>query len=1211
MEKISFKNATLVDLLRWRAINEPDHHAYTFLIDNNREAERLTYAELDQQARAIAAHLQSLDTKGDRALLLYPAGLEIIKAFFGCLYAGIVAIPAPFPEASRLKRTLPRLQAIAKDAQVSLVLGNANIISQLEEYRQEVAELQGIKYIDINSIDPQLAESWEEYPTQVDDLAYLQYTSGSTSTPKGVMLTHGNVVSHCHYIQQVCEYDENSVSVTWLPYFHDYGLVEGILEPLYNGTPGYIMSPFAFMKRPLNWLKAISDYQGTHTQAPNFAYDQCVRRIKPEDRASLNLKSWRSAGNGAEPINPKVLEKFYQTYAPNGLTWNASCPAYGLAEATLMVSCCSPSLKPTISYFEPEALTSNKIVEASDKTQARAITSCGPLLADTKVLIVNPDTLKQCNADEVGEIWVASSGVAKGYWQRPDATQETFLAYVADTQEGPFLRTGDLGFIKDGQLYITSRIKDLIIIAGTNHYPQDIEWNVEKSHPYLRPNSSAAFSIQVDGEEKLVVAQELERGYKPEDIEEIFNVIRKVITTEHEVAVYAVLLLSRGSLPKTASGKIQRSICWKLFQEGSLEVIASWIADGSAPKAAQSPTKPPAGKVSSIQPKTPLVTAPDDVSKKRADDLIAWLRDYSEERIDSRLIDERRCLPPYIVLDFGNQGLMGLQVPEKYGGLALKNRDLLRVFEQLAAIDLSIASLLFIHNTNGVRPLVGYATPTIQEELLPILAQGRELAAFALTEPTAGSNLPNIGTIAIPDAKGGWRLRGAKRWNASGWAGIIHVFAKTLDENGKVGHPSAFVVRQRTPGLQVGPESLTMGVRGIMQNIIYFDDVLVSPTQLLGEVNKGMDVAEEAMLLAHLCMASLSVGGGMKRCAQLMLRYANRRQVSTGRLLDNPTILAVLSELTIKITLIQNLLNQLVTVLDEEDYPPKEIGMMLKILSTDYLWQASDDLVETLGGRGYMENNIAPQIMRDCRMLRIGEGANEIMTITVGRRVFHSEELHQFLINRLGNAAMSERLKEAAQQIQARCLSANGRFSNRSSALSWAYNLIGKVSILGVVLAAAQSSARRFPSESLNLAVEWASYQFESTLSQALKGFAIESLMLNTQQTQDLIDHYAESIGDLEQRPPGIEDKLDPLLRRDISNSGFPDFSHLPGNVNLEKLVSETPAEATPKLEDLSLEQKRALIQKLLVKNGSETKLPEMSSEEKRNLLEKLLQNKQ
>ena len=401
-----------------------------------------------------------------------------------------------------------------------------------------------------------------------------------------------------------------------------------------------------------------------------------------------------------------------------------------------------------------------------------------------------------------------------------------------------------------------------------------------------------------------------------------------------------------------------------------------------------------------------------------------------------------------------------MQIPEEFGGLALRNTDFLRVMEQLAAIDLSLASLVFIHNANGIRPIVGYATKAMREELLPLLAKGRELSAFALTEPVAGSNLPGIATVAVPDGQGGWWLRGAKRWNGSGWAGVVSVFARTAGEGGRLGQVTGFVVRQGMPGLRVGPESLTMGVRSIMQNSIFFDDVAVRPVHVLGEVGKGMDVADEALLVARLCMGAMSLGA-MKRCAALMLRYATRRVVSTGRLLDSPITQDVFSRLTIKITLVQSLVDRLVEVMDEGEYPPEEACMMAKIVASDSLWEAADDLVEMLGGRGYMENNIAPQIMRDCRMLRIGEGANELMTLSVGRRVYHSEALHEFLRVRLGCPELSDLLKDASRQIQDRCLSRGAPFPDRSSALSWAFNLVGRVAIKGVLMAAARATARR------------------------------------------------------------------------------------------------------------------------------------------------------
>jgi alkylation response protein AidB-like acyl-CoA dehydrogenase len=574
---------------------------------------------------------------------------------------------------------------------------------------------------------------------------------------------------------------------------------------------------------------------------------------------------------------------------------------------------------------------------------------------------------------------------------------------------------------------------------------------------------------------------------------------------------------------------------------------------------------------------SPMAAA--DVSRGRADELIGWLRHYAEERIDSRLQDERRCVPPYVILDFGNRGILGMQIPEEFGGLALRTSDFMRVMEQLAAIDLSLASIVFIHNANGIRPIVGYATPAMREELLPSLAKGRELSAFCLTEPVAGSNLPGLATVAVPDGQGGWRLRGAKRWNGSGWAGVVSVFARTAGEGGRLGHVTGFVVRQGTPGVRVGPESLTMGVRSIMQNSIFFDDVAVRPAQVLGEVGKGMDVADEALLVARLCMGAMSLGA-MKRCATLMLRYATRRVVSTGRLLDSPITQDVFSRLTIKITLVQTLVDRLVEVMDEGEYPPEEACMMAKILASDSLWEAADDLVETLGGRGYMENNIAPQIMRDCRMLRIGEGANELMTLSVGRRVYHSEKLHEFLRDRLGCPELSDRLKDASQRIQHRCLAPGAPFSDRSAALSWAFNLVGRVAIKGVVMAAARATARRSPSPLLQGAVAWAELQFESTLAEALRGTTTESFLMGAGELAAAIAGYSETIGDIEQAPPGIEEAVDPLLRRDPIGGGFPKLTHLPGNVDAEALARD-PAPA-PEVEASTPEQKRRLAAQLL-----------------------------
>ena len=575
---INAEPKTLVELLRTRAVQQSNSHAYTFMIDGKKASEPLTYEALDQQVRAIAAQLQQYESEGERALLLYPQGLEVIAAFCGCLYAGVIAIPVPPPESGRLKRTLPRLRSIVKDANATIALTTASIFELIETVKDEFPEFEQMRWINTAQIDLNLAQQWSDPEVHPDQLAYLQYTSGSTSTPKGVMLTHYNLMYHCRYLKQACGYDSESVSVTWMPYFHDYGLVEGMMVPLYNGHPCYVMSPFAFIKRPLNWLRNITQYKGTHSQAPNFAYDLCIRRIKPKQIAELELSSWQAAGNAAEPINPQVMAKFVETFSPCGFKWETFAPSYGLAENTLLATTKPKATKPVFLAVETAAMEQNRVVVANYEETAgiRIVAGCGKKVCDTKIVIAEPEKMILCAEDEVGEIWIKDPSVAQGYWQRPEVTKATFCAYLEDTKEGPFLRTGDLGFIHEGELFITGRIKDLIIVRGTNHYPQDIEWSVQELHPALRADYGAAFSIEDKGEERLVVVQEVERRSGEIDTDTIIADIRQEIAEQHEIQVYGVVLAKPGNILKTASGKIQRRACRDKFLSGTLTVIADW-----------------------------------------------------------------------------------------------------------------------------------------------------------------------------------------------------------------------------------------------------------------------------------------------------------------------------------------------------------------------------------------------------------------------------------------------------------------------------------------------------------------------------------------------------------------------------------------------------------------------------------------------------------
>ena len=1152
LPQLALESPTLIDLLSWRANRQTDKPAYIFMTNGNVESASLTYGELDRQARAIGRWLQNARAQGERVLLLYPQSLEVMAAFFGCLSAGAIAIPAPAPEASRLKRTLPRLQAIAKDAGASFVLTTREIMSLVAESRSQIPEFQAMEWLATETVDLGLAEDWQKPEITSDSLAYLQYTSGSTSTPKGVMINHQNILFHCAYLQKACGYDADSVTVTWMPYFHDYGLVEGLLEPLYNGTPCYMMSPFSFIRRPFHWLETISRYKATHSQAPNFAYDQCVRRITPEQLAQLDLSSWKAAGNAAEPINPKVLARFLETFAACGFRAETFSPAYGLAEATLLVSFSPSDEAPTVLNLDPDALQQDRIVLASPSQKiVRQVSGCGRLVCDTKVAIVNPDTMTRCDEDRVGEIWVSDPSVAQGYWQRDEATRETFQAYLKDTGEGPFMRTGDLGFMYDGQLFISGRVKDVVIIRGTNHYPQDIEWTVQHSHPALRPENGAAFSVQVEGEEKLVITQEIERGYRQKlDLDEVMATIRQVVAEEHEIQVYAIVLLKTGTTPKTSSGKIQRSACRRDWLNGNLSAIASWQSpvvsvNGNSNSNLELTTNNSRNgwhnALYSVNPVAAVKTSTNNSvkdSKAKTDELIQWLRDYANERVNSQLMDERRSIPPYIVLDLGNRGLLGLQVPESQGGLALNNSDTMRIMEQLGAIDQSMALVVFNHNILGTRPILKYGQSPLQQELIPLLATGRELAAFAVSEPGAGSNPRGISTTAIPEGDGVWRLEGTKYWSGlAAWAGVINVFAQTLDHKGQPKGISGFAVRQGTPGLRQGPECMTLGMRGMVQNTIYLEGARVTQNQLLGEVGKGMDAAQDAMMYGRLIIGAFGLGG-MKRCAQLMLRYASRRSISTGRLLDNPVTLARLGELNAQIAGLETLIARMTSLLDRGHVLPVEPYIVCKIAGAEFFWQATDSLVQLLGGRGYLENNIAPQLLRDARVCRIFEGPTETLNMYLGSRTLNqSEELNQFLMMTLNAPEIAKNLQVVAAQIQERHLGNQSPFSDRTTATRWAAALAGEVATYAIILAVLEEASSYSSSERLNRAREWARLSFEQKCQAALQGSSLEAILADGNATSSTIANYIQTIGDLEQTLAGEDQGLDEFLRQEKQES--------------------------------------------------------------------------
>jgi acyl-CoA synthetase (AMP-forming)/AMP-acid ligase II len=575
-------HSTVVSLLMMRAQQQPCRVAYRFVPERG-DAQEVTYSELDQRARAIACMLADLGIPGQPATLLYPPGLDYIVAFFGCLYAGVIAVPACPPDPLKLDCSLPRLAAVVGDAMPSAVLTTAAMSTALRALPGTAPEISRLPVIVTDAVPAEYSRAWEPAPVGAESIALLQYTSGSTSAPKGVVLTHRNLMTNSALIFRSFRHSQESRGVSWLPPYHDMGLIGGVIQPLYGGFPVTLMAPADFLRRPLSWLQEISRTRATTSGGPNFAYDLCVRKTTGEERLQLDLSGWQVAFNGAEPIRAETMENFARAFAPAGFRREAFHPCYGLAEATLIVTGGIPWSRGGLKSLEGGGRRNGTAIPGAAGTTPRGPVSCGPAPGERQVIIVDPDTRVERAAGQVGEIWISGRGVAQSYWRRPEETRKTFRARLAGTGEGPFLRSGDLGFMLGRELFVTGRIKDLIIIRGRNHHPQDIELTVERASTVLRQGRVAAFTVASGGHERLVVAHEVTRQAGQVNVGEVAAAIRAAVAAEHEVGVHTVVLLPPGGIPTTSSGKVQRRSCAEMFAGGQLaELGRSTISQAAA-----------------------------------------------------------------------------------------------------------------------------------------------------------------------------------------------------------------------------------------------------------------------------------------------------------------------------------------------------------------------------------------------------------------------------------------------------------------------------------------------------------------------------------------------------------------------------------------------------------------------------------------------------
>lgn len=570
-----------VEVLQRRAQEDPNRLSHLLLGAKEEDNQSLTYSQLDSAVKKMAAYLQHVAEPGQRALLVYPTSLEFITAMYACLYAGIAPIPTNPPGANR---SAQRLDAIARDARASLVLTTPEYQKAFAESADQFPDFAALKWATRESFRATEGMSWQERLVKPEDTAFIQYTSGSTNIPKGVIISFRNFSHNMHamHATRFHEYSrDDSVILTWTPLFHDMGLLIGTFLTPMDRTPSILMTPIQFMTNPLLWLRGIQHYKATASGGPNFAYDLCVNKIPAEKCEGLDLSSWKIAYNSAEPVRAETMARFAEKFSPFGFNPRALTPCYGMAETTLVISHYNNEPKIITHRIRRDDFEQGKVVpsDSTDPKEYVEAVSSGRPLVDYNVAIVNPHTRQRCEANEVGEIWVHGDSVGEGYWNRPEETAHTFGAHIEGTNEGPFLRTGDLGFMHEGHIYVTGRLKDLVIVRGRNYYPQDVELTVEKTHPILRQGGGAVFAIKASGTEQLVAVHEVQRREaEGVDWNEVLKQIRANIAREHGIRASAVVLIRKSTLPKTSSGKIMRTETRRKFLENELEIVAEWRA---------------------------------------------------------------------------------------------------------------------------------------------------------------------------------------------------------------------------------------------------------------------------------------------------------------------------------------------------------------------------------------------------------------------------------------------------------------------------------------------------------------------------------------------------------------------------------------------------------------------------------------------------------
>lgn len=1057
------KTKSILDYLADHALQIPNKTAFHYHDAPKGSIERLTFAELDLVVLRVAAALTSVADRGVRVAILLPNSVEYIVALLAAQAAGMIPVPLMAPPSNQSGIQVQRLKAVISDCSPSLCIVQTTDPS---------LALLGVP---VTSFDTLLASDSVLPREEMDPsgIAFLQYTSGSTSAPKGVVVEHSNLIANSDQLSAGLGTNKETIFGSWLPLFHDMGLIGKVIHPLLMGASSHLIKPETFLRRPRKWLEMVSDQRVNICAAPNFAYERCAEHIANVD--GLDLSSWVLALNGSEPVSARTLDAFADKFAPAGFTRESFQPVYGMAEATLFVT--SRGVGAPIIEIDIDLSALEKgVVRSTNATDSaphlskptKRFVSVGRTWNSGRLEIWNESESRVAREGEVGEILLAGENCCKSYYGKPDLSRHTFEKKLSGHDQVNFMRTGDLGFVHAGELFITGRSKELIVVRGRNIYPQDIESIAQESHPDFVRGGGAAVEVEVTGRPSIILIQEVQPKVSETDIPAMLAAATAAASLQLQIKIDQVVPIRRGTLPKTTSGKIARSKARQMLLAGDLGTV-----DLHAELSAS--------------------------DRQACSELIDWWRKAST-RWDMRTMDERRCIQPHVVLEFGNHGFLGLSVPREYGGTALGTASMMRVIREVASVDLTLAAFLGVHNGLAISPIVRFGSKSQKTRYLEKLSSGRVLGSFALTESTGGSN-PRAISARAERRNGEWLLTGRKTWiGTAAWSSIALFFAQAFDEQGVYLGMTAFLLPTDVPGVRQGPESMTMGMRGMVQNELIVDNVRLDDEQVLGAVGQGYEIAQATMTLGRLGVASMALGC-MQRATQWTAAYAKERQIATGSLLSSPNVSKRLLQSRAVAEAIRALVEHCCAILDVGKDVAIEVLSLLKAVATEQCWETVDHTMQVFGGKGYDEANRIPQMLRDSRLLRIFEGPTEALLSYAGHAACRKDNpVTQFIAEHYPQALDEARAFDSrVQQI----LSADDRTGDVER---WIHLAVGEAASYALLLAALRSiPSTETSSQWLGFGLAWLDRRCKNILNTleedlgtawALKNFPLQNTLL-------------------------------------------------------------------------------------------------------------------